>query len=110
MQLSSLSKTQSIGASRQTTTPSCSCTSAPVPLPKHRMPSLPARRISFPKLPSVASAAAPAHVQPETDVIGMPQFLGNLKFNQDGLVAVIVQVSFPIEEEMRSLSMRHWLN
>ena len=43
--------------------------------------------------PSVlASSTQQAQVQPETSVNGMPHFLDNLKYNQDNLVAVIVQV------------------
>lgn len=40
--------------------------------------------------PSIAPAPA---VKPETQVPGMTSFLDSLKFNQDNLVAVIVQVS-----------------
>jgi len=38
----------------------------------------------------LSTAAAP--VQPEAEVTGMTQYLDKLKYNQDGLVAVIVQV------------------
>lgn len=49
------------------------------------------RVLARPSVPVAASASA-SHVRPESEVAGMEQFLNKLKYNQDGLLAVIVQV------------------
>jgi hypothetical protein len=41
---------------------------------------------------AAAAAGAAAAVRPESEVEGMAAFLDSLKYNKDGLVAVIVQV------------------
>jgi hypothetical protein len=43
------------------------------------------------RLQTCAAAAAPAEVKPEAAVPGMTAFLDSLKWDKDGLVAVIVQ-------------------
>lgn len=45
----------------------------------------------------VCQAAA---VSPPDQIAGLPEFLGNLKYNDQGLVAVIVQVTDAIRDEL----------
>lgn len=45
----------------------------------------------------VCQAAA---VSPPEQIAGLPEFLGNLKYNDQGLVAVIVQVTDAIPDDL----------
>ncbi|KAF5836817.1 bifunctional phosphoribosyl-AMP cyclohydrolase/phosphoribosyl-ATP pyrophosphatase [Dunaliella salina] len=108
MHLSFLSKVQNVWASRPAMAATPISASVLVFPSMHKINPLSARWSSYPKLTS--PAAAPALVQPETDVNGMPQFLSKLKFSQDGLVAVIVQHIDTGEVLMQAFADRAALN
>jgi hypothetical protein len=51
---------------------------------------------------AASTPAAPAAVKPEAEVPGMTAFLDSLKYDKDGLVAVIVQVHMEKHATSRS--------